>query len=353
MGGQQFRSGATLVDTTGLGRVLSADGERGLVEVEAGICWPALDDALATTPWSVRRLQVGAGAVSVGGAVSSNAHGAAVAVPPIVADVERLGLVGPDGELRICSRGDDPTLFGLVVGGYGLLGAIATVTLRLAERLPLGRMSDVVEADELVARLEGCLYGEVELDCDAASSGFLRRGALSAYRPAADAGSSGGPQERSGRAAHVWPGSSVMLTELVVPKQALAAFLAASARELRERGAGVVRCTVRLAERDDETMLAWARQSCACVEIGLHVEHDAVAVGRAVDAFRTLVDVALAHGGTYSLTHHRWARRDQLERAHPRILEFIRAKCEHDPEGVFQSDWYAHLCRLLEASEAA
>lgn len=42
MGGQQFARDALLLDMRGLDRVLGFDRERGLIEVEAGIQWPAL-----------------------------------------------------------------------------------------------------------------------------------------------------------------------------------------------------------------------------------------------------------------------------------------------------------------------
>src|SRR5688572_14636746 len=42
MGGQQFATGATLVDASSLNRVLAFDPRSGMIEVEAGIQWPAL-----------------------------------------------------------------------------------------------------------------------------------------------------------------------------------------------------------------------------------------------------------------------------------------------------------------------
>src|SRR5690349_6127252 len=46
MGGQQFASNATLIDMNGMTRVLDIDPDRGIVDVEAGIQWPALIAAL-------------------------------------------------------------------------------------------------------------------------------------------------------------------------------------------------------------------------------------------------------------------------------------------------------------------
>ena len=46
MGGQQFGEDTVLLDTTAMARVLAFDSDKGLVEVEAGIQWPALIDYL-------------------------------------------------------------------------------------------------------------------------------------------------------------------------------------------------------------------------------------------------------------------------------------------------------------------
>ena len=398
MGGQQFARRAALVDTTRLGRVIGVDDDRRLVEVEAGIRWPALIHALGSTPWSIRQRQLGADDLSVGGAVSANAHGAGLTSPPLVVDVERLVLVEPDGEVLTCSRDVHADLFRLACGGYGLFGAVYTVTLRLASRASMEVDAGLVRRDELLPRLEeriadGWLAGDVQLQIDPASRGFLDDGVLWCVRPTVDAvardsepsaqaggvtqlrlahgdkshaferlvahrlGSVGAVYDsdvgcRTAPGAH-WPGSSDVRTELCVPRPAVATFLAEATRELRAREADVVHASVRLVERDNETLLAWAREAWACVSVGLHVEHDAVAVGRVADTCRALIDVALGCGGSYHLAYHRWARRDQLEAAHPAIHDLVAAKRVRDPRGVFQSDWYRHLLRLLDVREAA
>src|SRR2546426_11757616 len=46
MGGQQFGAGTILIDMSGMNRVVGFDRRKGLLEVEAGIEWPALVDYL-------------------------------------------------------------------------------------------------------------------------------------------------------------------------------------------------------------------------------------------------------------------------------------------------------------------
>ena len=68
-------------------------------------------------------------------------------------------------------------------------------------------------------------------------------------------------------------------------------------------------------------------------------------------ASRRLIDRAAHFGGSYFLTYHRWAGRQQVRACHPRFAEFLREKRLWDPEERFTSDWYIHHRSLVgEAS---
>jgi hypothetical protein len=100
--------------------------------------------------------------------------------------------------------------------------------------------------------------------------------------------------------------------------------------------------TIRLIERDDESFLAWARQPWVCTVMNLHVEHHSEGERKAEADFRRLIDRAIEHKGSYFLTYHRWAERRQVEACYPQMAEFLKLKRKHDPNEVFQSDWYRH-----------
>jgi hypothetical protein len=101
--------------------------------------------------------------------------------------------------------------------------------------------------------------------------------------------------------------------------------------------------TIRLVEPDRESALPWARDQYACVIFNLHVDHYPRGIVNAREAFVRLIDHAIAHGGSYYLTYHRFARPDQIITCHPDLPGFIARKQRLDPEGVFQSDWYRDL----------
>ena len=401
MGGQQFCSNGVLLDTRPLSRVLSLDEERGLVEVEAGIQWPALIEALSGTPWAIRQKQTGADDFCIGGAVSANVHGRGLAFGPFVDDIEELVVVDPDGAVLRCSRHENADLFRLVCGGYGLFGVVCSATLRLDRRRKLERVVRLADAEELdglfAERIaDGYLYGDFQFEIDPGSPRFLQHGVFSCYRPVPDetpleATTKLSAEDWSGLlhlahtdkarafelyAAHYlstsgqvylsdrhqlanyvpgyhWAGSSEMITELYVPRPLLADFLAAAAHELRALEADVVYGTVRLIERDDETALAWAREPWACVVLNLHVEHAPASVRNAAVAFRRLIDLALERGGSFYLTYHRWATQCQLLAAYPQLPAFLEAKLERDPDELLESDWYRWLRATLALEEAA
>ena len=117
--------------------------------------------------------------------------------------------------------------------------------------------------------------------------------------------------------------------------------------DCERHGVELIYGTVRLIERDDETVLAWAREPWACVIFNLHTQHDPDSLARTERDFRRLIDRGLRYGGSYFLTYHRWASREQVLAAHPRVREFLDAKRDLDPEERFQSDWYRHHRDLL------
>lgn len=414
MGGQQFLSGGTLVDTVPMRAILDFDRESGLVEVESGIQWTDLINSLiklqdgAPEQWGVRQKQTGADAFTLGGSVSANCHGRGLRMPPIAADVEALRLVTSDGSVLRCSRKENANLFALVLGGYGLFGAIYSVTLRLAPRRKLERVVELTTVERLSSQFEqlsdaGFLYGDFQFAIDPASADFLHRGVLSCYRPVADEVSV--PEMQSALTRESWQmllsfahtdkrrafdeyaryylstsgqiywsdlhqlsyyvggyhetldqllgadaPATEMISELYVPRERLGDFMGTAAESLRRNGGDVIYGTIRVIERDEDSFLAWARAPYACVILNLHIAHTEQGIARAITAFRELIDLAAERGGSFFLTYHRWATAEQMTACHPQLLDFLEQKHRYDPGGVFQSDWYRHTARLLGAA---
>lgn len=406
MGGQQFAMDAWLLDTQGMNRVLGFDRERGIIHAQAGITWPELmrhyviEQRDGASAWGIRQKQTGADRLTLGGAVAANIHGRGLTYKPFVGDIEALEVVLADGSVVECDRHRNADLFRLIVGGYGLFGVVTAVKLRLVPRQKVERVVELERIEHIVERFDeriasGYLYGDFQFATAAEDREFLSRGVFSCYRPVdpqtpiardqirlspadwrrllylahrnkmrafnefADFYLQSSGQiywsdthqlsvylddyhERLDQALQAPIAGSEMITELYVPRERLAAFMADVRKDFLRHRVDLIYGTIRLIEPDRETLLAWARERFACVIFNLHVDHDARGKAASAAAFRRLIDIAIQHRGNYFLTYHRHATAEQVSACYPMFREFLAAKRKVDPSEVFQSDWYRH-----------
>jgi len=404
MGGQAFLTGQRMLDMRGLNKLVSLDEQRGIAIVEAGIQWPELYRALDNGDefrWTFRQKQTGGDRLTVGGSLAANIHSRGLTMKPMVDDIESFQLVTATGEIKRVSRTENADLWRLAIGGYGLFGVVTAVELRLVKRFKVRRRVQVRRvaglAEAFAERIaEGCVFGDFQFAIDPESDGFLDEGVFACYEPVDRATEIKESQKKVPRyawhelayLAHArkdeafrlyrkfyestdgqiyWSDQhqmtaylddyhakldrrmkakckgSELITELYVPRHRLEAFLKGARAEMRRQRASVIYGTIRWIEPEHETVLAWARELWACIIFNLHVDHDEAGLDTARLQFRTLIDLALAEGGTFYLTYHRWASKEQISRAYPAMGEFLAEKRRLDPEEKFSSDWYRHL----------
>jgi FAD/FMN-containing dehydrogenase len=411
MGGQQFGTDTLLIDIRKLNRVLQLDRERGILEVESGIEWPELIEAYLALqnadarPWGIAQKQTGADRLTIAGTIAANAHGRGLVMKPFVSNVESFVLVDATGTVRNCSRSENPELFRLVVGGYGMFGIVTSVRLRLVPRTKVERVVELRTIDDLAASFDkrvsaGFQYGDFQFSIERDSDDFLHKGVFSCYRPVPmETPISPAQKQLSDESwrqllylAHtnqkrafeiyadyylstngqvywsdthqlsIYPDNyhheldqkmnapypaSEIITEINVPRSMLKEFFDEVRDDFRKNNVNLIYGTVRIIERDDESFLPWAKQAYACVIFNLHTVHNPEGLQRSADAFRRLIDMAARRGGTYYLTYHRLATRKQVESCYPQFAKFLQLKRKYDPEERFQSDWYRHYRSLF------
>ncbi len=362
-------------------------------------CWKEQKDDL--NPWSIVQKQTGADALTIGGCLAANVHGRGLTMRPVIQDVESFKLITPAGEVKECSRSSNLALFNLVIGGYGLFGVVSSVKLRLMRRTRLKRTVKVMDIDEVMPGFEqridqGYLYGDFQYMTDSVSPAFMKKGVFSCYQPI-EADEIEGEGEHRELSADDWKKlyrlafadkagafkayseyylstngqlywsdtsqlsvylddyhiminqelgfkdiASLMISEIYVPASNLTRFMDDSRKIALEYGLDIIYGTIRLIKKDGESFLAWAQQDYACIIFNLRVFHTAAGVDKAQRDFRALIDAALPYGGSYYLTYHRWARKDQVLACYPQFAEFLRLKKKYDPKEIIQSDWYRH-----------
>jgi len=414
MGGQQFGSGQYLLDMSGLDQVIGFDQARGLIEVEAGMFWPKLMDSYlrlqehAPVQWGFAQKQTGVDNVSISGTLAANAHGRGLTMQPFISNIESFKMVDADGKLVSCSRQENSELFRLAVGGYGLFGIVSSVNLQLVPRKKIQRVVEVRTIQGLMNAFaerirNGFSYGDFQFAIDPDSDDFLHKGVFSCYREI----DSQTPIREDQKAlsdeswrkllylAHVdkaqafrcyadhylatqgqiyWsdshqmsiypecyhaeidqkqrasPRATEMITEINVPRAELEPFLAEVREDFRRNKVNLIYGTIRLIEKDDESFLPWAKQPYACTIFNLHTVHTPEGIEHSAEAFRRLIDMAAKRNGTYYLTYHRFARRDQLLACYPNFEEFLALKRKYDPAELFQSDWYRHYRQMFSVA---
>jgi FAD/FMN-containing dehydrogenase len=404
-GGQQFATDSVLLDMRAMNRVIGLDLKTGLLHVEAGIEWPELIQGYLSlqkenASWGIRQKQGGANRMSLGGALSANAHGHDLGSPPIISDVEWIEMVVADGTVRRYSRKENAELFSLAVGGYGLFGIITAVGLRLVPRRKVRRHVEVHTTAEAVALIErraaaGAPFGYFQYSIDETSRDFLRAGILTTYENVPpetplgkestdidpklvtalleiahrDRGSAyrryaklelskdrnvewsdlhqlstypaGYHQEIEKRLGADYVGADLIL-EVYVPRNELIPLLEEARRILLASEMRLVYGTVRFIEQDKDSFLAWAKKRYACVIFSPHTAGETQDLKKTAEICRQLIRAATKRNGSFYLTYNRFASREELASAYPQFQDFLKLKKQYDPREMFQSDWYRY-----------
>jgi hypothetical protein len=269
-----------------LDRCLRMDASRGLVEVQASATWAGLA-AYVGAGWG----GLWAHCPGIGEAVKTNAPGPDGR--PAVHHVEALTLVTPDGELRRATRDANPELFALAIGGQGLFGVLYSATLRL----------------ESLSRAAA----------DATPSANLSITKNAGGRP----------------------------LQLLVPPQALEAFIADVRARCAEWRIDIQGVEVRRCLPEAETWLRWASREYAWVRLDLAQPATIGGTVRTTQLRRELIDIAISHGGGFPISCTPEATRAQAEACYPKLKGFLLEKRRVDPSGKLDNGWFRHYANLM------
>ncbi|MDZ7771688.1 MAG: FAD-binding oxidoreductase [Balneolaceae bacterium] len=114
----------TMYQTLPRNRMLDFDRERGELHCEAGVSFAELLRVFVPRGW-FPPVTAGTKHITVGGAIASDVHGKNHHRDGCFSDyVRELTLLGPGGEIFVCSRKENPELFHATCGGMGLTGII-------------------------------------------------------------------------------------------------------------------------------------------------------------------------------------------------------------------------------------
>ena len=391
MGGHTLHPGGLVLDMLPFNR-MELDRERRILRVGAGARWAEVIPFLDRQGLSVGVMQSN-NDFSVGGSLSVNCHGWQNDAPPICSTVESFRLLTADGAILRCSRRENPELFGLALGGYGLFGIILDAELRVvpnefyvAEAHPVAP-ADYARAYRGLLRDRtdvGMVYGRLSV----APESFLAEGVITLLRRQAQAGpplantlaerpgdglkrtvfrsgegsdygknlrwrieklhgETGGLLSRNqilNEPADLYAtrdaGGTDILHEYFIPAGRLGDFIGRAREVLLRRRPDLLNITVRNVAPDPDTVLRYAREEVFGLVMLFHQTRDEAAEAAMQALTRDLIEAALACGGTYYLPYRPHATLEQFVRAYPQAAAFFAQKRLHDPADVFQNRFY-------------
>ncbi|HJM68468.1 MAG TPA: FAD-binding oxidoreductase [Candidatus Babeliales bacterium] len=134
MGGQTFYPNCIILDMTKYNKMLYLDHVKKTVHVQSGITWETIQDHVDDYSLSIRAMQ-SSNIFSVGGSMSVNAHGMDHKAGSVAQTIQSFRLMMVDGSIKKVTQVNNPELFELVLGGYGLFGIILDVEIDLTDNV--------------------------------------------------------------------------------------------------------------------------------------------------------------------------------------------------------------------------
>lgn len=381
-----------MIDTKKLNRIISIDTENLLVTVEAGITWKQLENVLHTHGLSTLTRQSYID-FSVGGSIGVNAHGQNIHETMLVDTVQSMKIICADGSLKTASKYENSDLLYAAIGGYGLVGIIAEVTLRItrdcwleqkAVRMKiseypqyfLNNVKNNTDVNFHSARLDinpQNLFNELisitysttsteqgELPTLKETHSFTDRLMLHIIRK----GTTGKkirlpieermlkraqPTSRNNALRHSIENLKPLnntrdcLQEYFVPCDKMQDFLEQLKQLVVTHSINLINVTVRYVKANNNLTLSYARQDCFAFVLYYNIAQEDEAYQNTKAWTQKLIDSVLVLGGTFYLPYELLARNDQVLRAYPNFRRFCCVtKKTWDPQHIFTNDFFEH-----------
>ena len=382
MGGQTASGNGVHIDMRQMNKVLAFSPGQKTIKVQAGIRWCDIQQYIDPYNLSVKIMQTYAN-FTVGGSLSVNCHGRYIGLGAVILSVKSLEVILANGELAECSSIKNVEIFFACVGCYNAIAVIATVEFELTENVPVKRIFKTMPASayrnffaEKIKEKEAIIFHNADLYPPA----FKNVRAVSWVKtdekptvktrlmPLADAypleryfinafsRSNFGKWRREyivdpilylSKKVH-WRNyeagydvaelepesrlhSTYVLQEYFIPVNSFDAFNCSMAEIFKRYKVNVINVSVRHAEKDPGSMLAWATEEVFAFVVWYKQFTNEVEKNKVAVWTRELIDVAIAMNGSYYLPYQAHAAAIQFHQAYPGAKKLMDLKDKLDP----------------------
>ena len=336
---------------------------------------------------------------TVGGTLSANAHGRDLDRSSVVETVRSFRLLNTEGEILNVSRTENPELFKLVIGGYGLFGVILDVDIELTDNDIYEQKSVVMDYKDFPEYFQKNIKGNTEVEMmlvrpSIADDTFLRELVVATWNKTdetrddiytlteeknvlrdkfffglsrkydwaknlrwslqkkieAGVGETRIMSRMNAMRPPLAPlefldyystANTDIIQEYYIPTRNFVPFMDEFRDILLRNKMNVISFTIRYVKANNETYMAYAPKEDAFAIIQM----SSVGLSKKTQtetekATQEIVDAALKYSGTYYLTYQLYPTKEQMRKAYPNTDLFFSKKLQYDPSEVFMNKFY-------------
>lgn len=332
---------------------------------------------------------------SIGGSISVNGHGWQKSSPPISTSIDSFTLIKANGEIVKCSRVDNPELFKLVIGGYGLFGIILDVKIKVVDNAVLKFHSISVEPKDYVETYQKIVtddpnvqfaYGRLRIS----EKHFLQEASLNYFEkidekplPLVQQQSKNAETKRivfrgsvdseygkrlrwdlesslnkispyttfsrneilsedSSLIENKDQKSTDLLHEYFIPNQDLAQFIQDIKPVLQASKVDLLNITIREVKRDNDAFMNYARTDVFGLVFLFNQNKTAEQEQHMQTLTNQLVDLAQKNHGIFYLPYRLHISREKMRHVYPQADTFFSLKRKYDRNEIFSNQFYLH-----------
>lgn len=395
-GGQTLYPGGILLDMKQYNEILELDEKNMLITVQSGVTWADIQSYI--NPYGLAlKVSQSQNIFTVGGSMSVNVHGRDIRNHTLIETVDSFRLLNAQGQVINVSRDENPELFNLVNGGYGLFGVILDVTLQLTKDELYQVKTDSISYDEYSSYFTKNVLQKDDIKMhlariSVAPNSYLTEMYVTDYATVDNQSLLGDYTSLKRESIIAIPkfflglsrtndwGENVfwntqkqyneridgtyisrnnvmrsdslfmdynsankteVLQEYFVPVDQYTAFIDELRDTLKdEKDFNLLNITVRYVGKNDEAVMSYATDDMFALVMLINQGTSVESIETTGRVIRNMIDVTLKHDGTYYLPYYHYPTKEQLKEAYPRTEEFFEMKKKYDPDERFMNLFY-------------
>jgi len=394
MGGHTFYPGAVVLDMTSFNKIILVNEDEKIVTVQSGATWKDVIEAVHKKKLAVKVMQA-YNTFTVGGSMSVNVHDSDAGRGQMIETIKSFRLLLANGTITNVSRTENPELFSLVIGGYGMFGVILDVDLELTDDVLYKKQEYIIDykdyyefyskqrsnpnikvifsrlsiaPDETLLKelivttyettgesdnnyfklapvtktgLKKFIFGlSRKYDWGKKFRWYLQKEQSDRFEPSIVSRNNLINNDISYLDYHSSRNTDI-LQEYFIPVENLPRFVDGLREIIKKYNVNLLSSTIRHLPATNESFLSFSPVDSYGFVLYFNVGLSEKEQEKVEKWTQELTEVALANNGTYYLPYQLYATQDQIERAYPQINAFFSKKRQYDPKELFVSKFYA------------